>query len=75
MSKTETVSYQSEGHVALITLNRPQAMNVFDYQMRKELLSAQEKAETDENIRVVVLTGNGRAFSAGTDLNEFSSLD
>ncbi len=64
------VSYQTDGHVAVITLNRPEAMNAMNRAVRAGLADAQAKAEADDNIRVVVLTGSGRAFSSGTDLKE-----
>lgn len=64
------VSCESDGHVALITFNRPDAMNAFNVQMRTEFADAQAKIEADDAIRIVVVTGSGRAFSAGTDLKE-----
>jgi len=64
--------YVTDGHVATITLNRPGAMNAFDENLRKALGAAMAKVEADENIRVVVLTGAGRAFSAGTDVREIT---
>ncbi len=70
MSDTPVVSYDTDGHVATIRLKRAKAMNAFDAQMRRELGVAQARAEADENIRVVVLSGSERAFSAGTDLKE-----
>lgn len=70
MSNAPTVSYEKDGHVALITLNRASAMNAFDAEMRGALMDAQNTAEADEDIRIIVLTGSGRAFSSGTDLKE-----
>lgn len=67
---TEHVLYETQNHVALITLNRPEALNAMNKQMRAELARAQNKAEADSNIRVVVLTGAGDTFSSGTDLSE-----
>lgn len=66
----ETVTYETDNHVAIITLGRPEAMNAFNIQMRADLAKAQQAAEADENIRIVILTGSGRAFSAGTDLKD-----
>ena len=54
--------------VALLTLNRPDSMNGFTSQLSDDLLEALEKAHHDDDIRVVVLTGEGRCFSAGADL-------
>jgi 2-(1,2-epoxy-1,2-dihydrophenyl)acetyl-CoA isomerase len=66
-----TVLYSTEGAVALITLNRPQALNSFSRQMHHELWAALDKAEADKAVRAVVLTGAGRGFCAGADLGEF----
>ena len=66
----DLVTYETDGHVAIITLNRPDAMNAMNKAMRAGLAQAQAKAEKDDNIRIVVLTGSGRAFSSGTDLKE-----
>ena len=62
--------YTKHDHVALIAYNRPDAMNSSTHQLRTDLMAAFEKAESDNDIRVVVLTGEGRAFSAGADLRE-----
>lgn len=70
-TKPDLVAYETDGHVAIITLNRPEAMNAMNKAVRDALGDAQAKAEHDDNIRVVVLTGSGRAFSSGTDLKEF----
>ena len=67
---TEVVTYSTDNQVAIITLNRPQAMNAFDRAMREQMGAAQEKAEQDDNVRVVVLTGTDKCFSSGTDLKE-----
>lgn len=71
---TAIVLYETHGHVASITLNRPKAMNAMDKPLRTALAEAQAKAEADANIRVVILTGSGRAFSSGTDLAEAAEL-
>ncbi len=73
MSEYETVKYVAEDAVAIITIDRPEAMNSFNMELRRDLLAACEKAAMDENIRAVVLTGKGRTFSAGADLK--SGLD
>ena len=58
---------QADG-VAVITLNRPDAMNSFTSQLSFDLLDALDKAHNDETVRAAVLTGEGRCFSAGADL-------
>lgn len=64
----DDVLYEKQGQVALISLNRPESLNAFTTELLGELVLAFERAERDEDIRVVVLTGEGRAFSAGADL-------
>ena len=68
-----TVLYESpEDGVAQITLNRPEKLNAFDRQMRADFTDAVCRASADEAVRVVVVTGAGRAFCAGADI---SALD
>ena len=65
---TPEVLYSVKGQVATITLNRPERMNTISRAMLAELCEAMLKAENDRNIRVVILTGTGRAFCAGLNL-------
>ena len=65
---SEIVKYEQHDQVALITLNRPDAMNSFTSQLSFDLLDALERAHHDDTVRVIVLTGEGRCFSAGADL-------
>lgn len=64
-----TLIYTVDGPVALLTLNRPEKLNAVSNQMVAELNAALDRAEADEAIRVIVLNGAGRAFSAGFDLD------
>ncbi len=66
-----TVLYSTHGAVALVTLNRPQALNSFTRQMHRDLGAALDRAEADRTIRALVITGAGRGFCAGADLSEF----
>ena len=66
-----TVLYETRGAVALLTLNRPEALNSFTRQMHRDLWAALDRAEADKTIRALVLTGAGRGFCAGADLAEF----
>ena len=68
-----TTTYEQRDAVAVITINRPDAMNSFNAQLRADLLAALERAAADDSVRVVVLTGSGRSFSAGADLNDLSN--
>ena len=65
---TELVLYEQIDTVAVISLNRPERLNAMDQAMLKELNQAAERAEQDDRIRAVVLTGAGNAFSSGFDL-------
>ena len=67
----QTVLYSTSGAVALITLNRPQALNSFTRQMHQELWAALDRIEADKSVRACVITGAGRGFCAGADLAEF----
>ncbi len=72
MSNPEScVLYETDGAVAILTLNRPQALNSFNRQMHRDLWAALDQVEADKTIRALVLTGAGRGFCAGADLSEF----
>jgi len=64
------IIYNKEGHIATITLNRPERMNAFSLAMINSIGQALQDASEDEQIRVIVITGTGRGFSAGLDLKE-----
>ena len=70
-SVASTVLYTEQDAVAILTLNRPDALNSFTRQMHAELWLAFDKAEANPEIRALVITGAGRAFCAGADLAEF----
>ena len=67
---SDIVKYEQQDSVAVITLNRPDSMNAFTNELRVDLLQALQQAEEDDNVRAVVLTGEGRCFSAGADLKD-----
>jgi len=64
----ETVTYEVRGNTAWLTLNRPEKLNAFNAQLNKDVQKAVKEASKDPNIRVIVLTGAGRAFCSGQDL-------
>ena len=66
-----TVVYEERGAVALVTLNRPDALNSFTRQMHRDLWAALDRAEANPQMRAMVITGAGRGFCAGADLAEF----
>jgi enoyl-CoA hydratase len=65
----ERVLYERRGPIALLTLNRPDKLNAVDARMVAELGQRLDEAEADDRVRAVVLCGEGRAFSAGFDLD------
>mgnify|MGYP003624969759 CR=1 FL=1 len=67
---TDTVIYTKDDAVAIISMNRPESLNGFTSELCDDLLLAFEKAQRDAAVRCVVLTGEGRAFSAGADLKQ-----
>jgi len=66
----EHILFSIENHVACITFNRPQVFNSTHHAMRMEILAALETCKNDPAIRAVYLTGSGKAFCAGEDLQE-----
>ena len=68
MQLTQT-HYEVKEHIALVTLSRPEKMNAFNPVMRDELLEIFSAADQDDQVRVVVVTGAGKAFCAGADLS------
>lgn len=66
----ETLQVQIEQRVAVVTLNRPEKLNALSMKMLAELRTVFEDMRVDERVRAVVLTGAGRAFCAGGDLND-----
>ena len=71
VNSSSSVLYEVRAAVALVTLNRPQALNSFTRQMHHDLWAAIDLAEADGKIRALVITGAGRGFCAGADLSEF----
>ncbi|HEX2123223.1 MAG TPA: enoyl-CoA hydratase-related protein [Thermoanaerobaculia bacterium] len=68
------IEVKTENAVSTITLNRPEKLNAFTGTMREDLLAALRACEHDDAVRVVVLTGAGRAFCAGGDVEFMSGL-
>ena len=64
----ETILYETAGPVLTITLNRPETLNAINPTMTAELHRALDEGEADAEIRAIIVTGAGRAFSAGYDI-------
>ncbi len=75
MEDAEVVLYEKRGNVALVTFNRPKALNALNTQVNLALIDTLARAEDDADVKVVVLTGAGeKAFVAGADIKEMQSL-
>ena len=72
MSGFETLLYEKEDKIGYVTLNRPQALNAYNIQMRDDLYEVLNAIKDDDEVRVVIFKGAGeKAFCAGADLSEF----
>jgi enoyl-CoA hydratase/carnithine racemase len=69
LPRFETLLYSVDAGIATITLNRPDKLNAFTAQMRDDLVAAFDATDADDAVRVVIVTGAGRAFCAGADLS------
>ena len=64
----ETIIYEVEDNVLTITLNRPERLNAFTREMQAEMIDALDRADADDEVRAIIVTGAGRGFCAGADL-------
>jgi len=69
----ELIIFEVSGQIATITLNRPERLNAWTYEMSIEIWDALMKVENDPNLRVTIITGAGRGFCAGADLSRGSN--
>jgi len=72
MTESSSILVEHIGAVGLIALNRPESLNAFNAQLRRALREALDEFAADSSVRALVLTGAGRAFSAGADLKDFA---
>ncbi|ANP37365.1 MULTISPECIES: enoyl-CoA hydratase [Rhodobacterales] len=70
----ETINVEVKDHVCLIKLNRPEALNALNQELLTELCAALEEADASDKVRCIVLTGSEKAFAAGADIKEMSSM-
>ncbi len=70
MPEFETLRYEIEDQVLTLTMNRPERLNAFNSRMQGEFLEALDHADADDQIRTVIVTGEGRGFCAGADLGK-----
>jgi enoyl-CoA hydratase/carnithine racemase len=71
----ETLEVSTDGPIGRLTLNRPDRLNALSVQMLEELAAAARWFDTQQDVKAVVVTGNGRAFCAGADLTGFPAVD
>lgn len=69
----ENIIFEKEENIAIITFNRPEAMNALNNQTRAEFRAAIDDVAEDDAIKVLILTGSGKAFVAGSDIKEFNA--
>jgi 2-(1,2-epoxy-1,2-dihydrophenyl)acetyl-CoA isomerase len=74
MSEQQDVTIERRGPVAIVSFNRPATLNAIEAGIRAQIMAAAEEVNGDDAIRVVILTGAGRAFCAGADLSEKSEV-
>ncbi|WP_170386848.1 enoyl-CoA hydratase [Ruegeria atlantica] len=70
----ETIIVEIENHVALIKLDRPDALNALNAQLTQELCLALEEADKNDKVRCIVISGSDKAFAAGADIKEMSEM-
>ena len=70
----EVITYEVNGAIAKIAVNRPKALNALSPQVLNELQDAFKAAENDENVKVIIFTGEGKAFIAGADISAMSTM-
>lgn len=70
----ETITADVDDHVALIKLNRPDALNALNQNLLAELMDALEAADSNDSVRCIVITGSDKAFAAGADIKEMSGM-
>ena len=68
------VNYEVKGHVAIITVDRPDALNALNLEVLEELAQAADKAEKDQDVYAIIITGAGRSFVAGADIGQMKDL-
>ena len=68
----ESIIFEREENIAILTFNRPDARNAVNNQVRAEFTAAIAEVEADDDIKVMILTGSGKAFASGVDIKEFN---
>src|SRR5947209_680059 len=72
MTDYDLILYEKREHIVIVTLNRPEKLNAWSARLEVEFIDAIESASSDGDVRVIVVTGAGRAFCAGGDISGWS---
>lgn len=72
---SEHIIYHIADGIATLTLNRPKVLNAINYDLLKELDELLDQAAADDSLRVLILTGSGKAFAAGADIAQQAGMD
>ncbi len=75
MTEKKTLKTEKQAHVLVLTLNRPEALNALNLLVYKEINEVLDEVEADPGIKVLVITGDGKAFVAGADIAEMSGMN
>ena len=73
MASFKTIIYSKNCHTAIVSLNRPHVLNAYNMQMRDDLFEIIQSIKDDNDIKAVLISGQGRAFCSGADLTEFGT--
>ena len=71
-SEASNVEYELDDSIATVRLNRPEKLNAFTFAMIEQIRDAVERAAADEGVFAIIITGSGRAFSAGLDAGDLA---
>lgn len=71
----ENLKYRKEGHIGILTLSRPKFLNALNSKLLKELEDALDNINADESVYVLIITGDGKSFAAGTDVSEMKDYN
>ena len=71
----ENIKYEVKGNIGYLMVNRPKALNALNTDVLNELQQVLAEIEADDNVKVVIVTGEGKAFVAGADIAQMSKLN
>ena len=69
------ILFNREGNIGIVSINRTESLNALNTQVLDELEQAIDETKSDEDIHILIITGEGRAFAAGADISEMKDMD